>query len=214
MSAQEKFWFESQHSELVAYLEDLLAPAVVPVVMPVRLVPPETPVILPFPVKETLAPSMPAPSIEVLSPAEPERPVLPVLNGFKELSCLYIVCDGIRYALPLIHLGRIFRATQHLTPLIGQPAWQLGLLPTTPVQQVISLHYLLTGQVGRAPDYFVSVALSRRVLACEAILHSERISAEAVHWRQDRDRLPLIAGVITENLVPLLDLSGLEERLK
>ncbi len=209
MSAHERFWFEVQQAELVAYLDDLLAPAKPePVEEPLDVVPETSRVS--FAPQRVVVPAEP-----VLVQPEPQVPVRPplILSEQRELMYLYIECNARRYALPLIQLGRIFRAEQHMTALVGQPAWQLGILPAKPVLQAVDLHHVLCGESGEAPAYFVSVADSRRVLSCQTIQNSERVAHSAIRWRTDRKRSPLIAGIICDHLTPVLDLSRLDECL-
>ncbi len=216
MSVHERFWTESTlQVELVAYLDDLLTPATPRPALPVHQ--PARPEALPVPEMAEEMPATPqvmgSPVTSVATASHQISSARSSLTQLAELACLYIVCEGIRYALPLIQLGRIFRADLKLTPMIGQQPWQLGLLAADQVLQAISLHYLLTGEQGTSPRYFVSVAGGCQVLGCEAILHSERLSQPSIRWRPPGPKLPLIAGIVRESLVPLLDLSRLEECL-
>lgn len=212
MSVHERFWTESAlQVELVAYLDDLLAPAAPSVHSAPMKAGPEREV------AGEVVPPLPQVRVDTVTAQVSASGQLSSarssLTQLADLACLYIVCEGIRYALPLIQLGRIFRADLKLTPMIGQQPWQLGLLAADQVLQAVSLHYLLTGEQGALPRYFVSVAGGCRVLGCEAILHSERLSQAAIRWRPAGPKLPLIAGIVRESLVPLLDLSRLEECL-
>ncbi|NNM51918.1 MAG: hypothetical protein HKM02_06805 [Pseudomonadales bacterium] len=213
MSVHERFWTESAlQVELVAYLDDLLAPAKPKSDLSVvQKVSQKVDVVE---MNSTHLPDISKPTtlIETNISVQPP-PTRTSLAQLTQLACLYIVCEGVRYALPLIQLGRIFRADIKLTPMVGQQAWQLGLLAADQVLQAVNLHYVLTGGQGAAPRYYVSVAGSCRVLGCEAILHSERLTQVAIRWRPPGPKMPMIAGIVRENLVPLLDLSRLEECL-
>ncbi len=221
MSAHERFWFEVQQAELVAYLDDLLAPAK-PELADGQPLEGQAVVETAFVAETVVSAPSPLLSLQGVASKQTDTPdtvlQIPVHRSLilaeqRELMYLYIECNDRRYALPLIQLGRIFRAEQHLTPLAGQPAWQLGILPTDPILQAVDLHHVLSGEAGQSPAYFVSVADSRRVLSCQAIQNSERVEQGAILWRTDRKRSPLVAGIIRDHLTPVLDLSRLDECL-
>ena len=202
---------EATQSALVAYLDELLH--VRPVSLP-KLAPT---VVVDIGDVESSVSREPVQVLEPVSPAalpDERKAQAEELSSNTRLACLYIRSDDQTYALALQQLGRIFPVSERrLTALPGQASWQLGLLAGEEVLQAISLHHLLHAQIGRMPRYFVSIAGSRRVLACEAILHSVQLTPEQLHWRAHQRRHPLVVATIRADLVPLLDLRRLDECL-
>ncbi len=213
---------ESTQSALVAYLDELLhrPPPVLPdlKLSPAPIIGVDRPVSKPVPPSEPVFSQLvlPEPALldAVATARVPDQFAEEDLSCSATLACLYIRSDEQTYALALQQLGRIFPATERrLTVLPGQAPWQLGLLAGEEVLQAISLHHLLHAQPGRAPRYFVSVADSQRVLACEVILNSVQLTPAQLHWRARQRSHPLVAATIRSDLVPLLDLRRLDECL-
>ncbi len=200
---------EATQSALVAYLDELLHGSY----EAVRAVSPAARV------SDVVQPPQPAPAVAPPPPRAAADLAVPrsvdELYAQASLACIFVRSDAQVYALALSQLGRIFRADERpLTRLPGQADWQLGLLAGEELLQAISLHYLLHGCLGQQPRYFISVAGTSRVLACEAILHSAQLHHEDFQWRASGVRKhPLLAATLRSELVPLLDLTRLDECL-
>jgi purine-binding chemotaxis protein CheW len=118
-------------------------------------------------------------------------------------------CGGMRLGIPLTALRALVCLARAPTRLPGLPAWHLGVcLARGGKVGVADLGRLLRpgsdGAAQGANNYVLLLAHGPWGLACESLGSAQRVEPQAVRWRRDGSRAPLIQGVIRESLTPLL----------
>lgn len=208
----------SLQRELIAYLDDLLVlPAARQAPLPEKVPVPEIQakaepdIEIALPEAQTVRVS--DPRIEPVMPATSsegdKKGLVCALAMQTEFTCLLVCSEGIRYAIPMLQLGRICRVERAPVAVAGQPRWQWGLIPGSRIQKVVSLEYFLSGRLGVAPmTYYVSLADSEHVLVCQEIIGRVQLRSTDVRWRQSNAKTPLVVGIVRESLTPLLDFSA------
>lgn len=130
--------------------------------------------------------------------------------GSGAFQALEFKAAGIALAVPLIGLSSIVRLTGRLTQMPGLPPWHLGIQRVRGHQVgVIDLARLLLSAgvtISSTPHNYVLI-LDNPVwgLACTDLGDAFRIETGAVCWRRTQRHSPLIRGVLTDRLLPLLD---------
>lgn len=144
-----------------------------------------------------------------------EQTVPPEVTGdglFNQQSftCLMVESAGIRYAIPLVQLGRIVRAERSPVPVGHQSSAFLGLLPAEGrgSQKVFSLERLIGRPDASGPiAFYVALADETHVFPCQALHGCIEVRRDSVRWGKAERRLPLLAGILKDTLCPLLDFS-------
>ncbi|POA18626.1 chemotaxis protein CheW [Pseudomonas sp. FW300-N1A1] len=185
----------------------LEAPA--PILAPVVLVAPLSPLLV-EPVAEVhLPPSQTPPPLE--GDGRPSWAAEP-------FECLLFDVAGLTLAVPLVCLGSIYPLAGHeLTPLFGQPEWFLGILPS----QAGNLKVLDTARwvmpdryrddFRQGLQYVISVQGYEWGLAVHQVSRSLRLDPNEIKWRSHRGQRPWLAGTVIEHMCALLDVSELAE---
>ncbi|MBC8651750.1 chemotaxis protein CheW [Pseudomonas sp. MTM4] len=138
--------------------------------------------------------------------------------GEEPFECLLFDVAGLTLAVPLVSLGSIYPlAGQDLTPLFGQPAWFLGILPS----QAGNLKVLDTARWVMADryrddfreglQYVVSVQGYEWGLAVHQVSRSIRLDPREVKWRSQRTQRPWLAGTVIDHMCALVDVAALAE---
>ncbi|WP_217474644.1 chemotaxis protein CheW [Stutzerimonas stutzeri] len=212
-------------------------------VHPLRSLAPRAPEPEPKPVAEPVAAPAEPQALLVLQPEpEPEKfltPIEPVASfepqvkqpggplmhrcgqpewGEEPFECLLFDVAGLTLAVPLVSLGSIYPLEGHdLTPLFGQPAWFLGILPS----QAGNLKVLDTARWVMAEryrddfreglQYVISVQGYDWGLAVHQVSRSIRLDPKEVKWRTQRSQRPWLAGTVIEHMCALVDVTALAE---
>jgi len=194
-------------------------------------VPPEAPTVSePLPLLEL------PPDVPVRAPVAPVEPVAELVVqgqtpggppathsaqpewGEEPFECLLFDVAGLTLAVPLVCLGSIYPlAGQELTPLFGQPAWFLGILPS----QAGNLKVLDTARWVMAEryrddfreglQYVISVQGYEWGLAVHQVSRSIRLDPKEVKWRSQRTQRPWLAGTVIDQMCALVDVTALAE---
>lgn len=138
--------------------------------------------------------------------------------GEEPFECLLFDVAGLTLAVPLVSLGSIYPlAGQELTPLFGQPAWFLGILPS----QAGNLKVLDTARWVMAEryrddfrdglQYVISVQGYEWGLAVHQVSRSIRLDPKEVKWRTQRTQRPWLAGTVIDHMCALVDVTALAE---
>ncbi|MCQ4306588.1 chemotaxis protein CheW [Pseudomonas stutzeri] len=138
--------------------------------------------------------------------------------GEEPFECLLFDVAGLTLAVPLVSLGSIYPlAGQDLTPLFGQPAWFLGILPS----QAGNLKVLDTARWVMADryrddfreglQYVISVQGYEWGLAVHQVSRSIRLDPREVKWRSQRTQRPWLAGTVIDHMCALVDVAALAE---
>ena len=138
--------------------------------------------------------------------------------GEEPFECLLFDVAGLTLAVPLVSLGSIYPlAGQELTPLFGQPAWFLGILPS----QAGNLKVLDTARWVMAEryrddfreglQYVISVQGYEWGLAVHQVSRSIRLDPKEVKWRSQRTQRPWLAGTVIDHMCALVDVAALAE---
>ncbi len=179
-------------------------------------VPPQAEVVVPQPVVVATP--------EVVVAVEPApKPAAVSLDGRpswadEPFECLLFDVAGLTLAVPLVCLGTIYPlADAELTPLVGQPDWFLGILPS----QAGNLKVLDTARwvmperyrddFREGLQYVISVQGYEWGLAVHQVSRSIRLEPSEIKWRSQRSQRPWLAGTVIEHMCALLDVSALAE---
>lgn len=138
--------------------------------------------------------------------------------GEEPFECLLFDVAGLTLAVPLVSLGSIYPLAGHdLTPLFGQPAWFLGILPS----QAGNLKVLDTARWVMADryrddfreglQYVISVQGYEWGLAVHQVSRSIRLDPKEVKWRSQRTQRPWLAGTVIDHMCALVDVAALAE---
>lgn len=138
--------------------------------------------------------------------------------GEEPFECLLFDVAGLTLAVPLVSLGSIYPLAGHdLTPLFGQPAWFLGILPS----QAGNLKVLDTARWVMAEryrddfreglQYVISVQGYEWGLAVHQVSRSIRLDPKEVKWRTQRTQRPWLAGTVIDHMCALVDVAALAE---
>jgi len=138
--------------------------------------------------------------------------------GEEPFECLLFDVAGLTLAVPLVSLGSIYPLAGHeLTPLFGQPAWFLGILPS----QAGNLKVLDTARWVMAEryrddfrdglQYVISVQGYEWGLAVHQVSRSIRLDPKEVKWRTQRTQRPWLAGTVIDHMCALVDVTALAE---
>jgi purine-binding chemotaxis protein CheW len=170
-----------------------------------------------------------APAIAEPSVAEPDvSPVSQYLswhdNGRPHwaqgrFDALLFDVAGLTLAVPLIALGQIQPLTDELTPLFGQAAWFMGLLPT-PAGKIRTVNTALfvmpekyDSRFLETAKYVVSIDGVPWGLAVDAINQPISLDPDDVKWRSERSKRPWLAGTVKSAMCALIDIPQMGKML-
>ncbi|MFO7955097.1 chemotaxis protein CheW [Thioalkalivibrio sp.] len=198
-------------------------PAPVPTLLRPNLLEP------PAPAEETRAPVQEADPLPTTTPtpvsdeAPPPPPADPAEQEYvrpeQPFSALVIEAGNLTLLAPLHALGGVAPLDSlEVRPTPNHSVWYLGIADTKQGRvQLIDLAAVVTPEDrDYEPDtarQVVFLAGSRFALACRAIHGTRVIQPESLRWRNQRRRLPWLAGVEREKMATLLDLEALDRTL-
>lgn len=154
----------------------------------------------------------PAPQQKSQPWLENGRPVW-AQNAFE---CLLFSVSGLTLAVPLVELGSIYPIKDHLTPIIGQIDWFMGLL------HVHNRNHIRTVNTAKVvmPEkydpafvdnirYVISINGFDWGLAVDNVDKAVRLVPEDVRWRTERSKRPWLAGTVVDYMCALVDVQEL-----
>ncbi|MFD2180235.1 chemotaxis protein CheW [Veronia pacifica] len=136
--------------------------------------------------------------------------------GFS-FEVLFFECHGVKYAVPLAHLGGILSLGE-CSHLLGRPDWYIGL--QTEKDQKLDVVDLakwvmpekITDNCHRDDySYIVILGDSMWGLACNTLLGTETLDGEQVQWREQAGRRPWLAGLVKEQMCVLIHVEALTD---
>lgn len=147
---------------------------------------------------------------------------LPTLNWQQHcgVECLLFDVQGLKLAVPLIHLGGVTKVDQDLTPIPGQASWCLGVYRYHEQSVVVvdSAQYLMPERcpkgVSLAPRYIIKLANQPWALTCQGIVSTHAFIHKEIKWRGEKSKRQWLAGTIISEMCALLDINGLLNSLQ
>lgn len=134
-------------------------------------------------------------------------------------ECLIFTVAGLKLAVPLVSLGAIHAMEQELTPLVGRPAWFLGLLPVAErnIRVVDSARWIMPERYNDAVKdnyrFVIRLDNSEWGMACDSVAQSFSLTPEEVRWRTDRGKRPWLAGTVIDHMCALMDVAAVSRLL-
>lgn len=129
-------------------------------------------------------------------------------SGF---DCLLFSVNGLKLAVPLVLLGSVHPLDQALTPLVGRPAWFMGLLGRggRNTRVVDTARWVMPeryqGASHASYGFVIRLDDSDWGLACDEVAQSFRLEPDQVKWRSEDGRRPWLAGTVKSQMCALLD---------
>ncbi|WP_163833163.1 chemotaxis protein CheW [Spartinivicinus ruber] len=156
----------------------------------------------------------------IISGAQKAPPVTAVDHGRpgwaeSPFECLLFQVAGLKLAVPLVSLGGVYLFNHSVTPLVGQPEWQLGLYKNhdQSLSIVDTAWWVMPEQGARQTDdnyhYIISIEGTLWGIAVHDLANAVRISPDAVKWRTQRTKRPWLAGIVIDEMCALLDIAKL-----
>lgn len=160
--------------------------------------------------EETVAPE----ALEALTVARPQSTFIPPSAATSDPGrCAVIRVGTLRLALPLIELYGIRRQADRLSRLPGQPEWVLGVSAMGGDRVVVVDATMMLARGGTPQEYpdlhLVAIAAGRWALACNGVETTISLAADAVRWRERREKVPWFAGVVAGELCTLVDVPAM-----
>jgi purine-binding chemotaxis protein CheW len=162
---------------------------------------------------------------EVLPAVQEHKPQAWLENGRpvwgqNAFECLLFSVSGLTLAVPLVELGSIYPIQDHLTPIIGQVDWFMGLL------HVHNRNHIRTVNTAKVvmPEkydpafvdnirYVISINGFDWGLAVDNVDKAIRLAPDDVRWRTERSRRPWLAGTVVDYMCALVDVQELAAML-
>ncbi len=150
----------------------------------------------------------------------PPPPAQPHPIDDEQFQTLYFEVAGLTLAVPLCHLGGIYRI-ERINKLIGKPDWFMGVMNQRDAQLhvVDSARWVMpekyTPQLAASLNYQYLIVLgdSPWGLACERLLTAVPVQREAVKWREQPGKRPWLAGLVIDRMCALINVSALIAQL-
>lgn len=204
----------TQQQALNHYLESLLAEvpeyrpeAPEPAPAPATVQAPPAPVVQAPPEAQPVAPT-----------AAPPRPAGRRPHWAAEpFPCLLFRVDGLRLAVPLVHLNGVLPWPEQITPMPGHQPFFLGLHPHQGRNiKVVDTAMVVMPGGGPQTDYgnIVVIDEGRWGLACASVDEIKTIDPVRVKWRSVQGKRPWLAGTVIEQMCALLDVAALARMLE
>ena len=157
---------------------------------------------------------------ELASQIIPPPPAKPSIIDDEEFQTLYFEVAGLTLAVPLCHLGGIYRI-ERINKLIGKPDWFMGVMNRRDAQLhvVDSALWVMpekyNPQLAASLNYQYLIVLgdSPWGLACERLLTATPVRREAVKWREQPGKRPWLAGLVIDRMCALINVSALIAQL-
>jgi purine-binding chemotaxis protein CheW len=132
------------------------------------------------------------------------------------VECLIFSVCGLKLAVPLLFLGGVHEVTRdRVKPLVGQPAWYLGMVHTDEHNlQVIDTASLIMPErnqhlAEQGFKYLIQLEKTPWAIACQSIDDTVRLDASEIKWRGERGKRTWLAGTVIEKMCALVDVNGL-----
>ncbi len=136
----------------------------------------------------------------------------------RQFECLLFSVAGLTLAVPLVELGGVLTLKDKLTPLVDQPEWFLGLLPSKTagtVKVIDSARWVMperyTAAAREGLNYVILIQDSEWGMACHEVAEAITLQPDQVRWRSDRGRRPWLAGTVIEHMCAIMDVAALVE---
>lgn len=150
----------------------------------------------------------------------PPAPTKPPIIDDEVFQTLYFEVAGLTLAVPLCHLGGIYRI-ERINKLIGKPDWFMGVMNRRDAQLhvVDSARWVMpekyTPQLAAGLNYQYLIVLgdSPWGLACERLLTAVPVRRDAVKWREQPGKRPWLAGLVIDRMCALINVSALIAQL-
>ncbi len=150
----------------------------------------------------------------------PPPPAKPSIIDEEVFQTLYFEVAGLTLAVPLCHLGGIYRI-ERINKLIGKPDWFMGVMNRRDAQLhvVDSARWVMpekyTPQLAASINYQYLIVLgdSPWGLACERLLTAVPVRRDAVKWREQPGKRPWLAGLVIDRMCALINVSALIAQL-
>lgn len=131
-------------------------------------------------------------------------------------ECLLFSVSGLTLAVPLVELGSIYPVKDHLTPIIGQIDWFMGLLHVHGRNHVRTVN---TAKIVMPEKYDASFVDGIRYvisingfdwgLAVDNVDKAIKLVPDDVRWRSERSKRPWLAGTVVDYMCALVDVREL-----
>ena len=137
------------------------------------------------------------------------------------VECLIFSVCGLKLAVPLLFLGGVHEVEKDdVKPLMGQPKWYLGVLPTdeSNLQVIDTSNFIMPEKEQNLSElgykYLIQLEKTPWAIACQSIDDTVRLEASEIKWRGDRGKRAWLAGTVIEKMCALVDVSGLLKRVE
>ncbi len=128
-----------------------------------------------------------------------------------EFDVLILKVNRLSFAVPLLLLGQIQPITDELSRVFGQAPWFMGIQPTSlgRIRVLNTPLYIAQQALESVPEYLVSIDQLNWGLAFDEAQQPLRLRPEQVRWRAKRDQQQWMAGILKDQLCPLVDIAAL-----
>ena len=137
------------------------------------------------------------------------------------VECLIFSVCGLKLAVPLLFLGGVHEVEKDdVKPLMGQPKWYLGVVPTdeSNLQVIDTSNFIMPEKEQNLSElgykYLIQLEKTPWAIACQSIDDTVRLEASEIKWRGDRGKRAWLAGTVIEKMCALVDVSGLLKRVE
>ena len=169
------------------------------------------------------------PEIEHRIEQKVEEKIVPVVAHLTDqdswssqgVECLIFSVCGLKLAVPLLFLGGVHEVEKDdVKPLMGQPKWYLGVLPTdeSNLQVIDTSNFIMPEKEQNLSElgykYLIQLEKTPWAIACQSIDDTVRLEASEIKWRGDRGKRAWLAGTVIEKMCALVDVSGLLKRVE
>ena len=137
------------------------------------------------------------------------------------VECLVFSVGGLKLAVPLLFLGGVHEVdASDVKPLIGQPAWYLGMVHKNEenLQVIDTASFIMPERTLSLSEqgykYLIQLEKTPWTIACQSIDDTVRLEANEIKWRGDRGKRAWLAGTVIEKMCALIDVSGLLQQVE
>lgn len=132
------------------------------------------------------------------------------------VECLIFSVCGLKLAVPLLFLGGVHDVIEgSIKPLMGQPAWYLGMVNTDQnnLQVIDTANFIMPERSQPLSEqgfkYLIQLEKTPWAIACQSIDDTVRLEASEIKWRGERGKRTWLAGTVIEKMCALIDVAGL-----
>jgi purine-binding chemotaxis protein CheW len=137
------------------------------------------------------------------------------------VECLVFSVCGLKLAVPLLFLGGVHEVIESdVKPLMGQPAWYLGIVHAAEqnLQVIDTANFIMPERHQHLSEqgfkYLIQLEKSPWAIACQSIDDTVRLEASEIKWRGERGKRTWLAGTVIERMCALIDVAGLLQRVE